>query len=156
MTKAKKTNPDSTGPKILELEQKNTLLEDKLKRSLADYSNLEKRVESQRQFFVTLATTAIITKMIEVLDDFYLSYNHLQDQGLKMAIDKFVSVLKTEGVEEINALDQEFDPETMECVQVVEGKENYVISVKKPGYKLNGHVIRPSQVTVGKPDQITN
>jgi len=156
MTKAKKTSPDSTAPKIVELEQKNILLEDKLSRSLADYSNLEKRVESQRQFFITLATTAIITKMIEVLDDLYLSYHHLQDQGLKMAIDKFISVLKTEGVEEVNVADQEFDPETMECVQVVEGKENYVVSVKKPGYKLNGHVIRPAQVTVGKPNEITN
>lgn len=150
MAKAKKTSPDSTAPKILELEQKNTLLEDKLKRSLADYSNLEKRIESQRQFFVTLATTAIITKMIETLDDFVLTYNHLQDQGLKIAIDKFTSVLRSEGVEEINPISSDFDPETMECVEACNGENNHVISVRKLGYKLNGHVIRPAQVVVGK------
>jgi molecular chaperone GrpE len=132
------------------------LLSEKLARSLADYSNLEKRIESQRQLFVTLATTSILSKMIEVLDDFYLAQNHLQDPGLQMAIDKFKSVLKIEGLEEINPKDKEFDPQSMECIQAVAGKENFVVEVKKFGYKLNGHLIRPAQVTVGMPDQIIN
>ncbi|MDD4027226.1 MAG: nucleotide exchange factor GrpE [Candidatus Shapirobacteria bacterium] len=126
------------------------LLSDKLARSLADYSNLEKRIESQRQLFVTLATTSILSKMIEVLDDFYLAQNHLQDPGLQMAIDKFNSVLKTEGLEEINPQKLEFDPQSMECIQAVDGPENFVVEVKKLGYKLNGHLIRPAQVSVGK------
>lgn len=152
MVKTKKTSPDLTATKIQELEEKNLVLQDKLNRSLADYSNLEKRVESQRQFFVTLATTAVITKMIEALDDFNLAYSHLQDPGLKMAIDKFVSALKSEGVEEINPIDAEFDPVSMECTGTSCGEDNKVITVCKLGYKLNGHVIRPAQVVVGKPD----
>ncbi|MDD2482828.1 MAG: nucleotide exchange factor GrpE [Candidatus Shapirobacteria bacterium] len=143
--------------KTSELLDKVNSLEDKLARSLADYSNLEKRIESQRQLFVTLATTSILSKMVEVLDDFYLAQKHLNDPGLKMAIDKFNSVLKTEGLEEINPVNLEFDPQSMECIQAVDGQENFVIEVKKLGYKLNGHVIRPAQVTVGKTaDQITN
>jgi molecular chaperone GrpE (heat shock protein) len=136
--------------KITELEQQSLVLADKLARSLADYSNLEKRIESQRQLFVTLATTSILCKIVEVLDDFYLAQKHLNDPGLKMAIDKFNSVLKTEGLEEINPVNLEFDPQSMECVEAVDGQENFVIEVKKLGYKLNGHVIRPAQVTVGK------
>jgi molecular chaperone GrpE (heat shock protein) len=86
-----------------------------------------------------------------------LAQNHLNDPGLKMAIDKFDSVLKTEGLEEINPLGLEFDPQSMECIETVEGKENLVIEVKKLGYKLNGHIIRPAQVSVGKTsDQIIN
>ncbi|MDD4937545.1 MAG: nucleotide exchange factor GrpE [Candidatus Shapirobacteria bacterium] len=156
MTKTKTKSNDNQVEKLIALEQKTIELEDRLKRSLADYANLEKRIESQRQLFVTLATTAIVIKMIEILDDLYLTFNHIQDQGLKMAIDKFIGVLKSEGVEEIEALGQKFNPETMDCIEVVEGKENQVISVKKIGYKLNGHIIRPSQVAVGKSDQITN
>ena len=154
MTKSKKSQPNSTGPQTHQphLSSRVAELEDRLKRSLADYANLEKRIESQRQFFVTLATTAMVTKMIEVLDDFNLTYQHLQDAGLKIAIDKFISVLKTEGVEEIEALNHKFNPETMECVEAVPGQDNLVISVKKPGYKLNGHVIRPAHVVVGKSD----
>jgi len=145
MSKDKKVKPT-----VSELQEQSIILADKLARSLADYANLEKRIESQRQLFVTLATTSIIIKMVEVLDDLYLANNHLNDSGLKMAIDKFNSVLKTEGLEEINPKDLEFDPQSMECIEVVEGKENFVIEVKKLGYKLNGHVIRPAQVTVGK------
>ena len=151
MVKTKKTSPDLPAAKIKQLEEKNELLEDKLKRSLADYSNLEKRIESQRQLFVTLATTTVVIKMIEALDDFNLTYSHLKDAGLKMAIDKFVSALKSEGVEEINPVDQDFDPETMECVETCDGKKNKVINVRKLGYKLNNQVIRPAQVVVGKP-----
>jgi len=143
--------------KIAELEEKNNSLLDNLSRSLADYSNLEKRNENQRQLFVTLATTSILTKMIDVLDNFYLAQKHLNDPGLKMAIDKFDAVLKTEGLEEINPNNLEFDPQFMECVEVVDGQTNFVVEVKKLGYKLNGHVIRPAQVSVGKSnDQIIN
>jgi len=140
----------NTDTKNVELIEKINSLEDRLARSLADYSNLEKRIESQRQLFITLATTSILSQMVEVLDNFYLAQNHLKDQGLQMAIDKFNSVLKTEGLEEINPSDLEFDPQTMECIGTVEGKENFVVEVKKLGYKLNGHVIRPSQVLVGQ------
>jgi molecular chaperone GrpE len=156
MVKPKKSNSNQSAQNIPKLQQQIDTLTDRLNRSLADYSNLEKRIESQRQFFVTLATTSIITKMIEILDDLYLTYQHISDPGLKIAIDKFISVLQSEGVEEIIAQDKEFDPSTMDCFQIISGKENHVISVKKPGYKLNGHVIRPSQVVVGKSDPITN
>jgi len=155
MPKDKKIKTNSSDN--AELLEKITSLEERLARSLADYSNLEKRIDSQRQLFVTLATTSILSKMVEVLDNFYLAQNHLNDPGLKMAIDKFDSVLKTEGLEEINPLGLEFDPQSMECIETVEGKENLVIEVKKLGYKLNGHIIRPAQVSVGKTsDQIIN
>ena len=67
-----------------------------------------------------------------------------------MTIDKFVSVLKAQGVEEITALGQKFDPNSMDCVGVKEGESGQVLEIHKKGYKLNGSVIRPSQVVVGK------
>ena len=154
MTKDKKVKTTDTSntdlvQRITELEQESAAMADRLSRSLADYSNLEKRIESQRQMFVTLATTSILVKMVEVLDDFHLAQKHLNDPGLKMAIDKFDSVLKIEGLEEINPVGLEFDPQSMECIETTKGKENFVVDVKKLGYKLNGHIIRPAQVSVG-------
>lgn len=157
--KVKTTNPKNSNllEKISELEKHSITLADNLTRSLADYANLEKRIESQRQLFVTLATTSIIIKMVEVLDDLYLAQKHLKDPGLQMSIDKFNSVLKTEGLEEIDPVGLEFDPHFMECIEAVEGKQDFVIEVKKLGYKLNDHVIRPAQVSVGRSsDQIIN
>ena len=136
--------------KITELEAKIAQLADNLSRSLADYSNLERRIESQRQLFVTLATTSIITKMVDVLDDLRLVKNHIKDQGLQMTFDKFLTVLKGEGLTEIETDGKDFDPQFMDCIQVVDGPQDKVVEVKKPGYLLNDHVIRPSQVSVGR------
>lgn len=146
MVKTSKIKPNN----VPQIDSEVSELKDKLARSLADYSNLEKRIESQRQLFVTLATTAIISKMIAVLDDLYLAQSHLNDPGLKMAIDKFVLTLKSEGLEEIVTENQPFSPETMECIDTTDGDENQVTLVKKKGYKLNGILIRPAQVIVGK------
>lgn len=131
MVKTKKSTSNQSVKNLPQLQEQINALTDRLSRSLADYSNLEKRIESQRQLFVTLATTSIVTKMIEVLDDLYLTQQHLQDPGLKITIDKFLSTLQSEGVEEIVAIDKEFDPAIMDCIQIDKGKENYVISVKK-------------------------
>lgn len=142
--KTKKTIPS------IDLQTQISELQEKLARSLADYANLEKRIEGQRQLFVALTTVSIMTKMIEILDDLILTQDNLHNQGLQITIDKFINILKTEGLNEIKVDGAEFDPNTMECVSVGKGEENKVISVKKRGYTLNGQVIRPAQVIVGK------
>ena len=88
--------------------------------------------------------------MTDVLDDLNLAQTHLQDQGLQMTINKFLNVLKAEGLQEIDAQGLEFDPVKMEAVEVAEGKENIVLTVRKKGYILNNQVIRPAQVVVGQ------
>jgi len=143
MTKKKKPKIDDNMQKIAELE-------DKLVRSLADYANLAKRIEDQKQFFVALASAQIMGKMIEALDDLYLASGHLKDQGLNMALDKLKSALKSEGLEEIDALGKEFDPKFMDCIHTDQGVENKVLSISKKGYLLNGECLRPAQVVVGK------
>lgn len=137
-------------PKIAELEATIADLKDKLARSLADYSNLSKRVDRDKELLLALATTALTVKMIEVLDDLYLAQSHLHDPGLKLAIDKFLNAFKEVGVEEINPIGHSFNPNLMECVDTLEGEDNKIISVRKKGYRLNGHCLRPAQVVVGK------
>lgn len=148
--KTKKTVPPVNVRNLALLEKQISEIQERLTRSLADYANLEKRTESQRQMFITLTTISVIAKMIDVLDDLRLVFSHLQDQGLKIAIDKFADVLKAEGLDEIKADGQNFDPNFMECIDTAEGKENSIISVKKTGYTFNGQVIRPAQVVVGR------
>lgn len=143
MTKKQKPKVNLDVQKIVELE-------DKLARSLADYANLAKRIEGQKQFFVALASAQIMGKIIEALDDLYLASDHLKDQGLDMAINKIKNALKSEGLEEIEALGKIFDPKTMDCVNVAKGEQDTVVSISKKGYLLNGECLRPAQVVVGK------
>ncbi len=150
MANKKTKNKTNLVPEILKLESQIKELEDKLTRSLADYSNLQKRQEEQHQFFATLAISAFISQMLSVLDDFYLAQSNLNNPGLQMAINNFETVLKNQGLQEIEALNKDFNPETMECLQTEKGEENIVLEIKKRGYLLNGHCLRPAQVVVGK------
>jgi molecular chaperone GrpE len=150
MTNIKTKNKTNLVPEILKLESQIKELEDKLTRSLADYSNLQKRQEEQHQFLATLAISAFISQMISVLDDFYLAQNNLKNPGLQMAINNFETVLKNHGLQEVEAFNKEFIPDTMECLQTKKGEPNKVLEVKKRGYLLNGHCLRPAQVVVGK------
>ncbi|MCL4384383.1 nucleotide exchange factor GrpE [Patescibacteria group bacterium] len=145
---AKKTSKNDQEISALTQEVKD--LKEKLARALADYSNLEKRIDSQRQLIATLTVTAIVNQFIGVLDDLYLVNDHLRDEGLKITVEKFATTLKAQGVIEIDALGKEFDPATMECIDVKEGPVNQVLEVSKKGYQLNGQMIRPAQVVVGK------
>ncbi len=151
---AKKASPSKT--QHVQLQQQIDDLKDKLARALADYANLEKRIDGQRQLFVALSTTAIITKMIEVLDDLHLAQNHLKNPGLQITINKLVSALRDEGLTEVEAQNHTFNPETMDCVEVAIGPQDQVVQVKKRGYLFNGRCLRPAQVVVGKNSEIKN
>lgn len=150
MSKATIKKKTNLVPEILKMEGEIKDLEEKLARSLADYANMQKRQEEQRELFATLAITGFVTQILDVLDELYLAYQHLSDPGLKMAINRFESVLKNQGLIEIKAEGEVFNPEIMDCVQVVEGETDKVVEVRQRGYLLNGHCLRPTKVTVGK------
>lgn len=123
---------------------------DQLKRALADYQNLKKRVEKEKLDYVKFATSSLIDKLLSVIDDLERADNHLKDKGLRLAIDQFRSILNLEGVKEIEVLGLEFDPQTSDCVELVKGSKNKIIEVTKKGYYLNEKVLRPAQVKVGQ------
>lgn len=92
----------------------------------------------------------MINKLLPVLDDLYLANNHLQDEGLRLTIQKFMGVLIQDGLEEYHTLGMQFSPELMEAVGTIEGEDGKVVEQVRAGYKLHGEVIRPAQVIVGK------
>jgi molecular chaperone GrpE len=125
-------------------------LQDKLNRSLADYSNFQKRVEREKEAFASLTLVSIILRFLEVMDDYLLVGSHLKDAGLDMANKKFMTTLQNYGLTEIKAENQKFDPGIMECQVVVEGEDDMVVFVSKKGYMFNGQCLRPATVAVGK------
>jgi molecular chaperone GrpE (heat shock protein) len=67
--------------------------------------------------------------------------------GLVKQLDKALEEL---GVKKIEAVGKKFDPNFHEAVREVEGQEGLVIEEYTTGYEINGKVIRPSQVGIGK------
>lgn len=138
-----------TDKKVKELGEKAGDLENKLKRALADYANLEKRCEKEREEFVRFSSGRLLAKLLEIFDELQLCERHLKDKGLALVCDKLRELLKSEGVEKISVQDEEFNPETMEVIEMITGPKNKVMEVIKDGYRFNGKILRPAKVKVG-------
>ena len=75
------------------------------------------------------------------------------NEGYKILYSHLTEVLKKFGVEEIQALDCEFDPNLHEAVMIGQDEEkedDIILEVFNKGYILKGRVIRPSKVRVNK------
>lgn len=146
----KKRGKQEENKETAELKKQNEELELQVKRVLADYQNLEKRVAGERRELIMGANKELIMRLLPVLDTLMMAEKHTEDQGLKLSIKQFIDVLKAEGIEKMETAGKDFDPKTMECVEAKKGEEGKVLSEVRAGYLLNEKVLRPAQVVVGK------
>ncbi len=120
-------------------------------RALADYKNLEHRINQERQKMRSSLKKEMVYSLLPVLDNLDQAEVFNQDPGLKMISASFRKSLEEMGVTEVELLGSEFNPEYAEAVEVVEGKEdNIIIDIIQKAYKLDGQVIRPGKVRVSK------
>lgn len=162
MAKTRKKKDDLSRAKLGDLRKKLDQAEAGWKRALADYQNLEKRLSKEREEIIRLANTVLIAKFLGVLDDLERAWDHRQDEGLTLILKHFRSILDSEGIEEIKAEKELFDPYRMECVGTAaesEVKEEQVVRVTKKGYLLKNdqgkdQVIRPAEVIVNRKNQV--
>jgi molecular chaperone GrpE len=69
--------------------------------------------------------------------------------GLRLIHRKLQATLEAQGVTEIKALGEDFDPSVHEAVGQAAGEDGKIIEEAQRGYKLHGRVIRPAFVIVG-------
>jgi molecular chaperone GrpE len=69
--------------------------------------------------------------------------------GAKLSFQKLKGALESEGVQEIEALGQPFDPRFHQAVMRRPGQEDIVLEEVQKGYIMNGRVLRPTMVVVG-------
>lgn len=133
-------------------------LQNQLKRAVADYQNLEKRVAEGRSEFTSWATTELVRKLLPVLDHLEQAINGVSEEerqsgwlkGVELAVKEFKNVLQAEGVQSIDVeIETLFDPSLHEAVNTKEGQYNMILEVVRKGYNLNGKILRPAQVVVG-------
>jgi len=125
-------------------------LENQLKRALADYQNLEKRIASEKGEWIKLANKDLLLRLLPGLDNLILAEKHTSDEGVKISIKHFLDIFTEIGVKKIETVGMDFNPEFMEAVGTVEGEGNKVIEEVRAGYVLFDTVLRPAQVVVGK------
>lgn len=125
-------------------------VDNQYRRALADYQNLQRRVQEERIQWLQSANKDLLLKFLPVLDILILAAKHLNDKGLELSIQQFLDVLEKEGVKKFETGQKKFDPHVMECIETVEGKEDFVIEEVRAGYLFHEKVLRTAQVKVGK------
>lgn len=117
------------------------------KRAKADLINAKKEWADQMKDLSGFVKTEFIKEFLPVLDALALTSEIAGWQEIK----KLVSdLLNRHGVQEIEALGKKFDPQHYEAVSEGEGNPDEIIAVLQKGYIINGRVIRPAKVKIGK------
>ncbi len=108
------------------------------------------------------ALESVAIEIINVTNQFEIALSHTPNdpkvQNYQKGFNMFLTLLKTIlnniNVTEIKInVNEEFDPNTMECFEIKNDpniNDNHVIKIIKKGYKLHDRVIVPALVTVSK------
>ncbi len=146
MAKQKRLNKNKTK----EVEE----LKNQLARALADYDNLRKRSEKEKESFEKILNARFVGKLLPVFDMIENAQNHLNDSGLAIAIDELFSKLKEEGVARIEPKrGDRFDGELHEAVDSLEQdklSDGQILETVLKGWIMNDFVLRPAKVIVAK------
>lgn len=146
--------------RLSETEKQNKELEDRLIRLAAEFDNYKKRVAKEQNQLVKNANENLISKLLESLDNFSRALDSAKNSddikslqsGVELIYSQLMDILTKEGLEEIKAVGERFDPHLHEAVLQIESDqpEGTIVDEISKGYKLNGKVIRHSKVVVSK------
>ncbi len=128
-----------------------------VQRVQAEFINYKARVEVEKAMLSHFSKAQVIKDLLPIIDDLERALSHLPDDlkdnkwahGVQKVHSRLQQQLQKLGVTTIEALDQPFDPELHEAVQVDgDGPTQIVSEVIQNGYKLSNQVIRHAIVKV--------
>ena len=133
---------------------------DSLQRERATFQNYKRRVERERAEQSQASAGVVLIKLLPTLDDFYRAMDAVpadqRDQwfeGIALILRKFERFLKDEGVIEIDAQGQPFDPALHEAIGVdssSNAESGTITLVLQRGYRYGERVLRPAMVRVAE------
>ena len=136
-------------------------IQDKYLRLAAEFDNYKKRTAREFSGLIQNANEELILQLIPILDNFERALDAATSsedfdsfhKGVEMIYQQLKDTLEKQGVKEIQALGEPFDPHKHEAVMMVEEDEvpsDTVVEEVERGYVLNDKVLRPSKVAVNK------
>ena len=131
---------------------------DHLQRLQAEFENYRKRVLKEQTRAVEMAAEPLVRRLLEVLDEFDLALMAAEKKpdfdrflhGVELVYAKLMDILRSEGVERIEAEGKPFDPESHEALMQAGDPEGdpFVSDILRQGYRMRGRVVRPAGVKV--------
>lgn len=126
-------------------------------RLLADFDNYKRRTSSEKDDIYKYGAMNLIKELLPVLDSFELALKNppadviesvkAYQDGFEKVQRQLVDNLGKAGLERIEALGKEYDPNFHEAIMVVDDDSqpaNIVIDELRAGYKFKDKVIRPT------------
>lgn len=147
--------------KIEQLEKKIEDADNRYLRLQADFDNSRRRAKLDFEASQKYRAQNLISDLLPAIDNFERALSMNADneqaksllQGMEMVYRSLVETLQKEGVEPIEAVGKEFDPNIHQAVMTVEDSNfasNMVVEEFQKGYLLKDRVIRPSMVKVSQ------
>ena len=138
------------------LEQQIEDLTDRLKRNMAEFDNFRKRTEKEKSSMYIIGAKEIIEKILPVVDNFERGLAQATEgdpfaEGMEKIYKQLTTTLESLGVEPIEAVDKEFNPDLHNAVMHVEDEsvgDNIIVEELQKGYTYKGFVVRHSMVKV--------
>jgi len=135
------------------------VLQDRLLRLAAEFDNYKKRIEREREIFVKQSNQDLVSSLLPVLDDLdrTIAAGEESDNdpalldGIKMIQKNFLKILSDQGLEPIDSLGKEFDPEIHDALmqRKADGKPpNIIIEELTKGYSFKDRLIRAAKVVI--------
>ena len=133
----------------------------KLKYMMADFDNYRKQMEKQMASKIESSRAELLMKFLNIRDDYSRALEIAKQsksetvvtEGLEAILKNLDSVLKSEGVMEIETIGTPFDPNIHDAISFSyqdNAPENAVTGEIRKGYMLNNKVLRPSLVEISK------
>ena len=128
------------------------------KRAAADFENYKRRMEVERAELMEYSKEMAVVRLIPSLQSLEQVLNLAPSdekykdwlQGLKATIMQLEKTMEELGVVKIKTVGQPFDPHVHEAVSEQEGEEEGIVKEIQPGFTLNGKVMIPARVIVGR------
>ena len=149
----------AAGTKEKLLLDKVSVLEDKVKRQMAEFENFRKRTSKEKEQMFSMGEKSVIEKMLPVVDNFERGLASVPEaekgsaivSGMEMVYKQLIKQLEDLGVKPIEAVGKEFDPNFHNAVMQVASEEyesGVVAQEYQKGYTYHDTVIRHSMVGV--------
>ena len=147
------------GGKEKALQDKITVLEDKVRRQMAEFDNFRKRTSKEKEQMFSMGEKNVIEKMLPVVDNFERGLAAVSEEekggalasGMEMIYKQLMKQLEDLGVKPIEAVGKEFDPNFHNAVMQVESDEyesGFIAQEFQKGYMYHDTVVRHSMVGV--------
>lgn len=138
------------------LAAENAELQDRLLRRQADFENYRRRAERDRSEFLQFAGMEFARAILPVLDDFERalkveSADGNFTRGVELIYSRLFETLKKMGLEPMDTVGKEFDPNLHQAVDKVESEDaedQTILDEFQRGYNFRGKLLRPAMVKV--------